>query len=84
MRPITDEELMLQSQNGDQNAFSVVAARYREALMSYLSWGLGNVGNVEAIHDQVLIRARRPIINYRFPQKFATWLFTFAYRAIKR
>src|SRR6266513_5983478 len=44
--------------------------------MSYLYRMLGNVEDVEAVGQEVFLRAFRFASTYRYPQKFSTWLFT--------
>lgn len=83
MKPITDEELMLQAQRGNPAGFSILDSRYRDAMVQYLHWRLANVRNVESICDDVFLRARRSIGTFRYPQRFSTWIFTIAYYATK-
>src|SRR3954447_5647310 len=72
----SDEELMRRTQNGDRQAFSLLYERYNASVLSYLYRMLGNVEDVEAIGQEVFLRAYRFAATYRYPQKFSTWLFT--------
>jgi len=86
----TDEELMRRTQTGDgtgaaggageapvdRQAFSLLYERYSASVLSYLYRMLGNVEDVEAIGQEVFLRAYRFRATYRYPQKFSTWLFT--------
>jgi RNA polymerase sigma-70 factor (ECF subfamily) len=72
----TDEQLMRRAQQGDRQAFAMLYERYNGSVLSYLYRMLGNVEDVEAIGQEVFLRAYRFAASYRFPQKFSTWLFT--------
>ena len=83
----SDEELMRRTQAGDgsggagaaavdRQAFSLLYERYSASVLSYLYRMLGNVEDVEAIGQEVFLRAYRFRATYRYPQKFSTWLFT--------
>jgi RNA polymerase sigma-70 factor (ECF subfamily) len=71
-----DEELMRRAQAGDRQAFSLLYERYSAAVLSYLYRMLGVVEDVEAVGQEVFLRAFRFAGTYRYPQKFSTWLFT--------
>ena len=72
----SDEELMRRTQNGDKQALAILYERYSQAVLSYLYRMLGNVEDVEAIGQEVFLRAYKFAPSYRYPQKFSTWLFT--------
>jgi RNA polymerase sigma-70 factor, ECF subfamily len=72
----SDEQLMRRAQQGDRQAFALLYERYNAAVLSYLYRMLGGVEDVEAIGQEVFLRAYRFAASYRFPQKFSTWLFT--------
>jgi RNA polymerase sigma-70 factor (ECF subfamily) len=72
----SDEQLMRRAQRGDRQAFSMLYERYNASVLSYLYRMLGNVEDVEAIGQEVFLRAFRFAASYRYPQKFSTWLFT--------
>src|SRR4029079_17756239 len=72
----SDEQLMRRAQQGDRQAFAMLFDRYNASVLSYLYRMLGNVEDVEAIGQEVFLRAFRFAASYRYPQKFSTWLFT--------
>ena len=72
----SDEDLMRRTQQGDRQAFSLLYERYSASVLSYLYRMLGNVEDVEAIGQEVFLRAYRFAATYRYPQKLSTWLFT--------
>jgi RNA polymerase sigma-70 factor, ECF subfamily len=74
----SDEDLMRRTQEGDKQAFALLYERYSHAVLSFLYRMLGNVEDVEAIGQEVFLRAFRFASTYRYPSKFSTWLFTIA------
>lgn len=74
----SDEDLMRRTQEGDKQAFALLYERYSQAVLSFLYRMLGNVEDVEAIGQEVFLRAFRFAPTYRYPAKFSTWLFTIA------
>jgi len=72
----SDEELMRRCQAGERQAFSLLYERYNGSVLSYLYRMLGVVEDVEAVGQEVFLRAYRFAATYRYPQKFSTWLFT--------
>jgi len=72
----SDEDLMRRTQQGDQQAFSIVYERYSASVLSYLYRMLGNIEDVESIAQEVFLRAFRFRATYRYPQRLSTWLFT--------
>jgi RNA polymerase sigma-70 factor (ECF subfamily) len=72
----SDEDLMRRTQQGDQQAYSIVFERYSASVLSYLYRMLGNVEDVESIAQEVFLRAYRFRATYRYPQRLSTWLFT--------
>src|SRR5205085_3562749 len=73
-----DEELMrrVQTPPGDRQAFALLYERYSSSVLSYLYRMLGRAEDVEAVGQEVFLRAFRFAATYRYPQKFSTWLFT--------
>ena len=72
----SDEDLMRRTQEGDQQAYSMLYERYSASVLSYLYRMLGNVEDVESIGQEVFLRAFRFAPTYRYPEKLSTWLFT--------
>jgi RNA polymerase sigma-70 factor (ECF subfamily) len=75
---ICDQDLMLQAQKGDTQAFAEIYHRYISSILSYLYRFLGNVEDVEAVGQEVFLRAFRFRATYQYPQRLSTWLFTIA------
>lgn len=72
----SDEDLMRRTQSGDRQAFSLIYERYNGTILSYLYRMLGNTEDVEAIGQEVFLRAFRFAPTYKYPAKLSTWLFT--------
>lgn len=72
----SDEQLMRRTQQGDRQAFAILYERYNQAILSYLYRMIGNLDDVEAIGQEVFLRAFRFAATYKYPQKFSTWLYT--------
>jgi RNA polymerase sigma-70 factor (ECF subfamily) len=72
----TDEDLMRRTAEGDKGAYAILYERYNQPVLSYLYRMLGNVEDVEAVGQEVFLRAFKFAKTYRYPQKFSTWLFT--------
>jgi RNA polymerase sigma-70 factor, ECF subfamily len=72
----SDEDLMRRTQNGDKQAFAIIYERYNGSVLSYLYRMLGNVEDVEAVGQEVFLRAFRFAPTYKYPQKLSTWIFT--------
>jgi RNA polymerase sigma-70 factor (ECF subfamily) len=72
----SDEDLMRRTQQGDTRAFSILYERYSGAVLSYLYRMIGNLDDVEAIGQEVFLRAFRFAPTYKYPFRFSTWLFT--------
>jgi RNA polymerase sigma-70 factor (ECF subfamily) len=72
----SDEDLMRRTQQEDKQAFSLLYERYSSSVLSYLYRMLGSVEDVEAIAQEVFLRAYRFRATYRYPQRLSTWLFT--------
>jgi RNA polymerase sigma-70 factor (ECF subfamily) len=72
----SDEDLMRRTQEEDKQAFALLYERYSASVLSYLYRMLGNIEDVEAIAQEVFLRAYRFRATYRYPQRLSTWLFT--------
>jgi RNA polymerase sigma-70 factor (ECF subfamily) len=75
---ICDQDLMLQAQKGNTQAFAEIYNRYISSILSYLYRFLGNAEDVEAVGQEVFLRAFRFRATYQYPQRLSTWLFTIA------
>ncbi|MDB5326762.1 MAG: polymerase, sigma-24 subunit, subfamily [Phycisphaerales bacterium] len=69
---------MRRTQLGDKQAFAIIYERYSGGILSFLYRMLGNVEDVEAIGQEVFLRAFKFAPTYKYPSKLSTWLFTIA------
>ena len=72
---LTDTDLIIQAQKGDQNAFEELVYRYdRNVLSITLKFAL-NEDDAKDLYQEVFIRVYRGLKNFRFQSEFSTWLF---------
>jgi RNA polymerase sigma-70 factor, ECF subfamily len=74
----SDQELMRRAQRDDAQAFAQIYQRHATSILSYLYRFLGNVEDIEAIAQEVFLRAYRFRATYQYPQRLTTWLFAIA------
>jgi RNA polymerase sigma-70 factor (ECF subfamily) len=77
----SDVELMLSFQEGDQEAFSVLVDRHRNAIVNLTYRYLGNRSDAEDLAQEVFLRVYRARARYRPEAKFTTWLYRVAVNA---
>jgi RNA polymerase sigma-70 factor, ECF subfamily len=75
---ISDQDLMCRAQHDDVQAFAQIYQRHAAAILSYLYRFLGRIEDVEAIAQEVFLRAYRFRATYQYPQRLSTWLFAIA------
>ncbi|MHC4932931.1 MAG: RNA polymerase sigma factor [Planctomycetota bacterium] len=77
----SDVALMLSFQEGDQEAFSVLVDRHRNAIVNLTYRYLGNRSDAEDLAQEVFLRVYRARARYRPEAKFTTWLYRVAVNA---
>jgi len=75
---ISDQDLMRLAQQNDTEAFAEIYRRHATSILSYLYRLLGKIEDVEAIAQEVFLRAYRFRATYQYPQRLSTWLFAIA------
>jgi RNA polymerase sigma-70 factor (ECF subfamily) len=78
LKELTDEELILLFQNGDEEAFDMLVARFKDPLMNYLYRQTGNLDDAEDVLQETFIRLYTKKHLYRTVAKVSTWLYTIA------
>jgi RNA polymerase sigma-70 factor (ECF subfamily) len=68
-------ELVLQ---GDQDVFSVLVERYKDAVQNLAYRMLGNVTEAEDVTQETFVRAYTQLATYKPAHKFSTWLLSIA------
>lgn len=77
----SDVELMLALQGGDEEAFSELVLRHRNAIVNLTHRYLRNRADAEDLTQEVFYRVYRARKRYRPEAKFTTWLYRVAVNA---
>ena len=72
---LTDTDLIIQAQKGDQNAFEALVYRYDRSVLSIALKYSNNEDDAKDLYQEVFIRVYRSIKGFRFQSEFSTWLF---------
>jgi len=72
---LTDTDLIIQAQKGDQNAFEELVYRYDRSVLSITMRYAINEDDAKDLYQEVFIRVYRGLKNFRFQSEFSTWLF---------
>lgn len=75
-----DEALMLRYQDGDDQAFALLYARHRGALLRFTRHLCHHAAEAEEIFQETWIAVVHARARYRPRSRFVTWLFAIAYR----
>lgn len=74
---VSDEELMGQIRNGDEEAFRILIERHQDRVYGTVARMVGGSGpEVEEIAQDVFLRVWKAAATYRAEAKFTTWLMT--------
>ena len=74
----SDEHLMQRFQNGDENAYGTLVARYKDKLHNFIYYFVGDKDLAEDIVQDTMIRLFTKKHYYREVAKFSTWIYTIA------
>ena len=74
----TDEELIKNFQEGDEEAFDLIVHRYKDQLLNFAFRFLGNTEEAEDVVQETFLRLYRNKHAYRRIAKFSTWIYTIA------
>lgn len=74
----TDEDLMLQVQQGDDNAYAELFARYQRSVYGYTSRFIRDESRAQEVFQDTWLKVHRARHTYREGARFKTWLFTIA------
>lgn len=80
---LSDEELMLLVQEGRNQAFDLLVARYKNRLYTYLYRLLGNESEAEEFAQETFVKAYIHAGKYRTIARFSTWLYTIATNLVR-
>jgi len=72
---LSDTDLIIQVQKGDQSAFEELVYRYDRNVLSITIKYANNEDDAKDLYQEVFIRVYRGIKNFKFQSEFSTWLF---------
>ncbi|HVB73896.1 MAG TPA: sigma-70 family RNA polymerase sigma factor [Ktedonobacteraceae bacterium] len=75
---LSDAELVQLTLAGDQDAFSTLVERYKDAVQNLAYRMLSNVTEAEDVTQEVFVRAYTQLATYKPAHKFSTWLLSIA------
>ncbi|MBE3559797.1 MAG: sigma-70 family RNA polymerase sigma factor [Ktedonobacteraceae bacterium] len=75
---LSDTALVELVLNGDQDVFSVLVERYKDAVQNLAYRMLGNTTEAEDVTQETFVRAYTQLSTYKAVHKFSTWLLSIA------
>ena len=78
----SDENLMLQYQQGEQAAFEILYRRYKDVLYRYFLKHCSDRSQSEELYQEVWIKLINSVARYKPKAKFKTYLFTIAHNTL--
>jgi RNA polymerase sigma-70 factor (ECF subfamily) len=75
---LSDEELIIRFQEGDEEAFVVLVRRFKDPLTNYVYRFLGELDEANDIVQETFLRLYKHRNSYNQVGKFSTWLYTIA------
>jgi RNA polymerase sigma-70 factor (ECF subfamily) len=82
-KDMSDEELMLQVQRGNNACFDLLVNRYKVRLFNYLFRLVGSREEAEEIAQEAFVKAFIHSEKYKTIAKFSTWLYTIATNLVR-
>src|SRR5438477_12651015 len=80
---LTDEQLILAFQEGNEAAYTMIVNRYKDKLVNFIYRYVGNQDDCEDIVQDALIKVYVSKHLYREVAKFSTWVYTIAINLAK-
>lgn len=71
----SDNELIVQAQNGSTGAFEQLVFRYDRQVLSMAVRFTGNNEDAKDIYQEVFLRVHRALPRFEFRSQFSTWLY---------
>ncbi len=78
---LTDEEIAVRVQGGEQELFGTLMERYEQKLSRYGKKFLANPDNIEDIVQDVFISAFQNIQSFDTARRFSPWIYRIAHNA---
>lgn len=80
---LSDDEILFQASQGDQDAFGILYERYVNRIFNYVYYRTGNVDDAEDLTARVFQRAMKHIGNYTDRGvPFSAWLYRIAHNLV--
>lgn len=80
---LSDEDLILQVQQGHRRAYDFLVLRYKDRIYSYILRMLRDPDLAEELAQDALVRAYVNADKYRTIARFSTWLYTIALNLVR-
>lgn len=80
---LSDEDLMLRVQEGDNRAYDMLVGRYKNRVYGYLFRLLGDGVEAEEFAQETFVKAYIHAEKYRTVARFSTWLYTIATNLVR-
>lgn len=78
LESLSDEELVVRHLEGEEHAFQLLAERYEDRLLNWLTRKVGDRTEAEDIVQQTFLRVYRHLHRFDPERTFSTWIFTIA------
>jgi RNA polymerase sigma-70 factor (ECF subfamily) len=75
---LTDEQLIAEFQQGNNEAFTLLVGRYKDQLVNFLYRYLGDYDEADDVAQETFLRLYSKKDRYKPIAKFSTWLYTIA------
>jgi len=83
LKTLSDEELILQVQQGKTVCFDILVDRFKVRLFNYLFRMVGDRDEAEEIAQEAFVKAYIHADKYKTIAKFSTWLYTIATNLVR-
>lgn len=83
LKELSDEELILQVQQGNNVCFDILVDRFKVRLFNYLFRMVGDRDEAEEIAQETFVKAYIHAEKYKTIAKFSTWLYTIATNLVR-
>ena len=83
LRELTDEDLILRVQEGDNVCFDILVDRFKVRLYNYLFRMVQDPDEAEEIAQETFVKAYINADKYKTIAKFSTWLYTIATNLVR-
>lgn len=83
LKALSDEELILRVQEGDNVCFDILVDRYKVRLFNYLFRLLRDKDEAEDVAQETFVKAFIHADKYKTIAKFSTWLYTIATNLVR-